>query len=98
MRNIDDRIGYALGVGREIDDQTRIAGLVELVKEVHGLYEKALSRFDETFAELEGETQGARDQNLKDLREAQGNVTNLIEIAKLIAALRLAAASLDEEE
>jgi len=83
--NIDDKIGRALGVGREIDDQTRVANLVELVKEVHGFYERGIDATDETFAELEGEAQEARDQNLLDLREAQGNTTKLIHLLILAA-------------
>jgi hypothetical protein len=94
--NIDNKIGHALGIGREIDDETRIAGLVELVKSVHGLYEAGIDAADETFAELEGEANAARDQNLADLREAQRNVSNLINL--LAAIIRNISSPSDEEE
>lgn len=78
MQTINDRIAYALGVGREIDDQTRIAGLVELVKAVEAEMGQQIENQLERIEELEAIEVDRLCEQLSDLRGLSATVALLV--------------------
>lgn len=62
VKTIDERIGHALGVGRDIDDETRIAGLVELVKTVDTERERTVETMEQLIDEADDDLEDAQEQ------------------------------------